>query len=196
MLRTTSTERNTLETKISLSLNIDGTGKSNIDTGCGFLNHMLTLFCKHGCFDMELFCQGDVEVDDHHTVEDIGIVMGKAFSEALSDKRGITRYGDIILPMDEALVLCAIDVSGRSYLGYSLKVPCQKVGNFDTELVKEFYAAFVNNFPISLHLTQLAGENSHHIIEAGFKAFARALKKALAIDLDSPDSLPTTKGVL
>lgn len=196
MLRTTSTERNTLETKISLSLNIDGTGKSNIDTGCGFLNHMLTLFCKHGCFDMELFCQGDVEVDDHHTVEDIGIVMGKAFSEALSDKRGITRYGDIILPMDEALVLCAIDVSGRSYLGYSLKVPCQKVGNFDTELVKEFYAAFVNNFPISLHLTQLAGENSHHIIEAGFKAFARALKIALAIDLDSPDSLPTTKGVL
>jgi len=195
-MRNAVIERKTAETDISLKIELDGSGKAECNTGCGFLDHMLTLFAKHGRFDLTVSCVGDTQVDYHHTTEDIGICLGKAVKDALGDKKGIERYGNIILPMDEALVLCAIDVSGRSYLGYSLKVPCQKVGNFDTELVKEFYAAFVNNFPISLHLTQLAGENSHHIIEAGFKAFARALKKALAIDLDSPDSLPTTKGVL
>ena len=194
MLRTTSTERNTLETKISLSLNIDGTGKSNIDTGCGFLNHMLTLFCKHGCFDMELFCQGDVEVDDHHTVEDIGICLGQAFAKALGEKRGITRYGSFLLPMDEALIQTAVDISGRSYLGYGLEIPTEKIGTFDTELVEEFWLAFVRQCPMSLHIRQLAGKNAHHIVEGCFKSVARSLR--LAVKTDGTDEIPSTKGVL
>lgn len=195
-MRTATAERNTAETKIRLSLNLDGTGLADVQSGCGFLDHMLTLFAAHGRFDLTLRCEGDTQVDDHHSVEDIGILLGKAFTEALVSKKGIYRYADITLPMDEALIACAVDVSGRSYLAYSLEIPTQKVGSFDTELVEEFFRAFVSNFPIALHLRRLAGSNSHHIIEGAFKAVARVLRKALAIDPEAADSLPSTKGVL
>ena len=195
-MRTAAIERKTNETDISLSLNLDGTGLSEIDTGCGFLNHMLTLFARHGRFDLKVKCIGDVDVDFHHTTEDIGIALGEAFLAALGDKRGIVRYGQRILPMDEALILAAADISGRSCLGYALEIPTEKVGSFDTELVEEFWQGFTRNARISLHLRQLAGTNSHHIIEGAFKAAARALREAAAIDADFADEIPSTKGVL
>lgn len=195
-MRNATIQRATTETDISLELNLDGTGSSQIATGCGFLDHMLTLFASHGKFDLTVKCQGDTYVDDHHTVEDIGIALGQAFSQALGEKRGIIRYGDITLPMDEALILAAVDISGRSYLGYRLSIPSQKIGSFDTELVEEFFLGFVRNCPMSLHLVSLAGSNSHHIVEGAFKAAARALRKAVAIDQADPNAIPSTKGVL
>lgn len=195
-MRNATINRTTAETDISLKLNLDGTGSAEIATGCGFLDHMLTLFASHGKFDLTVKCQGDTYVDDHHTVEDIGIALGQAFSRALGEKRGIIRYGDITLPMDEALILAAVDISGRSYLGYGLTIPSQKIGSFDTELVEEFFLGFVRNCPMSLHLRSLAGSNSHHIVEGAFKAAARALRKAVAIDQADPNAIPSTKGVL
>ena len=195
-MRTYEFTRKTAETSISLSLNLDGTGKSVIDTGCGFLNHMLTLFASHGRFDLNVSCVGDVDVDDHHTVEDIGICLGEAFKQALGDKKGIIRYGQMILPMDESLILTAVDISGRSYLAYDLEIPTEKVGTFDTELVEEFWLAFVRKAELTLHLQQLAGSNSHHIIEGCFKSAARALRQAVAIDEARKDEIPSTKGVL
>ena len=194
--RTASVQRKTAETDINLSLNLDGTGKSEIQTGVGFLDHMLTLLAKHGRFDLEVFCHGDTQVDDHHSVEDIGIVLGQAFAHALGDKRGITRYGSCLLPMDEALVLAAVDLSGRDTLRCALNIPTQKVGTFDTELVEEFFLAFVRNAGVTLHLRQLDGTNSHHIIEAAFKGFGRALAQAVAMDPRSAGEVPSTKGVL
>ena len=193
-MRTFEISRKTAETDISLSLNLDGTGKSSIDTGCGFLNHMLTLFAAHGKFDLNVKCSGDTDVDDHHSVEDIGIVLGQAFKAALGDKRGITRYGSFLLPMDEALIQTAVDISGRSCLCYGLEIPTQKIGTFDTELVEEFFLAFTRNCPMSLHIRQLAGRNSHHIVEGVFKSVARSLKAAVA--LDGTNDIPSTKGVL
>lgn len=195
-MRIADIKRKTAETDIVLSLNIDGKGESKIDTGVGFLDHMLTLFAKHGRFDLVLTCKGDTEVDDHHTVEDIGIALGEAFSKALSDKKGIVRYGDIVLPMDEALILAATDLSGRDFLGYGLDIPSEKVGTFDTELVQEFFLGFVRNAKCNLHIKQLSGVNSHHIIEGTFKAVARVLKQAVAIDENFKDEIPSTKGVL
>lgn len=195
-MRTSEIIRKTAETDIKLSLNLDGTGKSTIDTKCGFLDHMLTLFAKHGRFDLDVKCDGDVEVDYHHTVEDIGIVLGKAFADALGDMRGIVRYGDIILPMDEALILCAVDISGRDYLGLDVDIPTPKVGDFDTELVSEFMFGFVRNANITLHFKQLSGKNSHHIIEGMFKALGRTMAKAVKIDEAFKDEIPSTKGVL
>ena len=195
-MRTASIERKTFETDISLTLNLDGSGKSVIDTGCGFLNHMLTLFASHGRFDLNVTCKGDTDVDDHHSVEDIGICLGKAFSDALGDKRGITRYGSFLLPMDEALIMTAVDISGRSFLGYQLEIPTEKIGTFDTELVEEFFLGFVRNCPMSLHIRQLAGTNSHHIVEGTFKSVARSLKAAVAIDCAVANEIPSTKGVL
>ena len=195
-MRNATIQRATAETDISLELNLDGTGSSRIATGCGFLDHMLTLFASHGKFDLMVKCQGDTYVDDHHTVEDIGIALGQAFSQALGEKRGIIRYGDITLPMDEALILAAVDISGRSYLGYGLTIPSQKIGSFDTELVEEFFLGFVRNCPMSLHIRKLAGTNSHHIAEGAFKSAARALRKAVAIDQADPNAIPSTKGVL
>ena len=186
--------RKTAETDISLSLNLDGSGKSSIDTGCGFLNHMLTLFAAHGRFDLTVKCAGDSDVDDHHSVEDIGIVLGQAFQAALGDKRGITRYGSFLLPMDEALIQTAVDISGRSCLCYGLEIPTQKIGTFDTELVEEFFLGFTRNCPMSLHIRQLAGKNSHHIVEGTFKSVARSLKAAVAPD--GTNDIPSTKGVL
>lgn len=188
--------RKTAETDIRLSLSLDGTGKSSIRSGVGFLDHMLTLFAKHGRFDLELVCHGDTEVDDHHSVEDIGICLGQAFAEALGEGRGIARYGDITLPMDEALILAAVDLGGRSHLEYGLEIPTEKVGTFDTELVEEFFIAFVRHARMNLHLMQLRGRNSHHIIEGAFKAVARALAKAAAIQQAYADEIPSTKGVL
>ena len=193
-MRTSEITRNTAETKITLKLNLDGTGKSQIDTGVGFLNHMLTLFAAHGKFDLTVKCAGDVEVDDHHSVEDIGICLGQAFQQALGDKRGITRYGSFLLPMDEALILSAVDISGRSCLCYGLEIPTEKIGTFDTELVEEFFLGFTRNCPMSLHLRQLSGTNSHHIVEGAFKSVGRALKAAVA--LDGSNEIPSTKGVL
>ena len=193
-MRVSEIQRNTAETKIQLCLNLDGTGKSDIDTGVGFLNHMLTLFAAHGKFDLTVKCMGDVEVDDHHSVEDIGICLGQAFQAALGDKRGITRYGSFLLPMDEALILSAVDISGRSCLCYGLEIPTEKIGTFDTELVEEFFLGFTRNCPMSLHLRQLAGTNSHHIVEGAFKSVGRALKAAVA--LDGSNEIPSTKGVL
>lgn len=193
-MRNCEISRKTAETDIQLSLNLDGTGKSSIDTGCGFLNHMLTLFAAHGKFDLKLKCMGDTDVDDHHSVEDIGIVLGQAFQTALGDKRGITRYGSFLLPMDEALIQTAVDISGRSCLCYGLEIPTQKIGTFDTELVEEFFLAFTRNCPMSLHIRQLAGRNSHHIVEGTFKSVARSLKEAVA--LDGTNEIPSTKGVL
>ena len=195
-MRTSELKRTTAETDISLCLNLDGTGKSEIETGCGFLDHMLTLFARHGRFDLNITCQGDTYVDDHHTVEDIGITLGKAFKEALGDKKGITRYGSTVLPMDESLILSAVDLSGRGYLGYALEIPTEKVGTFDTELVEEFWLGFIRNAECTLHIRQLAGSNSHHIIEGAFKSVARSLKAAVAIDAAFADEIPSTKGVL
>lgn len=195
-MRTAEMNRKTAETDIALSLSLDGSGKSEIDTGCGFLNHMLTLFARHGRFDLRVTCKGDTDVDYHHTVEDIGIVLGTAFAEALGQKKGIQRYGDTILPMDEALILSAVDLSGRSYLGYALEIPTEKVGDFDTELVEEFWLGFVRSAACTLHIRQLAGSNSHHIIEGTFKSVARSLKVAVAIDAAFADEIPSTKGVL
>ena len=195
-MRTAEISRDTKETKIKLKLSLDGSGNSDIDTGIGFMDHMLTLFAKHGRFDLTVRCDGDTYVDDHHSAEDIGICLGKAFREALADKKGICRYGDIILPMDEALILAAVDISGRSYLGYALEIPTEKVGSFDTELVEEFFIAFTSNAGIDLHLKQLAGRNSHHIIEGAFKAAGRALRKAVSIDKEAADEVPSTKGLL
>jgi imidazoleglycerol-phosphate dehydratase len=195
-MRTSQIIRKTAETDICLTLNLDGTGKSTITTGCGFLDHMLTLFARHGRFDLNISCKGDTYVDDHHTVEDIGIALGKAFEEALAEKRGIVRYGSQILPMDESLILSAVDISGRSYLGFDLNIPTQKVGSFDTELVEEFWLGFVRNANLTLHIRQLAGTNSHHIIEGAFKSVGRSLRQAVAIDPDFANEIPSTKGVL
>lgn len=195
-MRIAEINRKTAETDIALSLNLDGKGNSTIDTGCGFLNHMLTLFAKHGRFDLNVTCKGDVDVDYHHTVEDIGICLGQAFEKALGDKKGIIRYGSMLLPMDETLILTAVDISGRGFLGYDLKIPTEKVGDFDTELCEEFFFAFTRNFPISLHIKQLDGKNSHHIIEGTFKSVARSLKQAVKIDAEFADEIPSTKGVL
>ncbi|MBE5785324.1 MAG: imidazoleglycerol-phosphate dehydratase HisB [Clostridiales bacterium] len=195
-MRNATISRTTKETDISLALTLDGSGKNKIASGCGFLDHMLTLFAVHGRFDIALSCKGDTFVDDHHTVEDIGIALGEAFKEALGDKRGITRYGSIILPMDEALILAAVDISGRSMLVYDMPIPTQKVGTFDTELVKEFLIAFTRKAELTLHVRQLAGENSHHIIEGCFKALARALRAAVKIDAETADEVPSSKGVL
>ncbi|MBQ9761081.1 MAG: imidazoleglycerol-phosphate dehydratase HisB [Clostridia bacterium] len=195
-MRNATVNRSTSETKISLALELDGTGKAEINTGVGFLDHMLTLFAKHGRFDLTLTCEGDTDVDDHHSVEDIGICLGTAFANALSDKRGICRYGSMILPMDETLILSSVDLSGRAYLGYALEIPTEKVGTFDTELVKEFFLAFVRQAACTLHIRQLAGENSHHIIEGTFKSVARALRAAVAIDTAAQNEIPSTKGVL
>ena len=195
-MRTSQFTRNTAETKISIKLNLDGSGQSDIFTGCGFLDHMLTLFSRHGRFDLNVRCAGDTQVDYHHTVEDIGIALGTAFSQALGDKRGICRYGDTLLPMDEALILTAVDISGRSYLGFDLPIPTQKVGEFDTELVEEFWLGFVRKAELTLHFKELSGSNSHHIIEGSFKSAARSLKKAVLIDPSYADEIPSTKGVL
>ena len=195
-MRSAEILRTTAETDISLNLNLDGTGKSVIDTGCGFLDHMLILFAKHGRFDLNVTCKGDTYVDDHHTVEDIGIALGQAFAIALGDKRGIVRYGSLILPMDESLILSAVDLSGRSYLGYELQIPTEKVGSFDTELVEEFWLAFTREAKCNLHMRLLAGKNSHHIIEGAFKSVARSLRQAVAIDPDFANEIPSTKGVL
>ena len=195
-MRTSEIKRSTAETDISLTLNLDGTGCSEIETGCGFLDHMLTLFAKHGRFDLKLSCRGDTYVDDHHTVEDIGISLGKAFKDALGNKKGITRYGSTILPMDECLILSAVDLSGRGFLGYALEIPTEKVGSFDTELVEEFWLGFIRNAECTLHIRQLAGSNSHHIIEGAFKSVARSLKTAVSIDAAFADDIPSTKGVL
>jgi len=193
-MRSYEISRKTAETDITLSLNLDGTGRSSIDTGCGFLNHMLTLFAAHGKFDLTVKCIGDTDVDDHHSAEDIGIVLGQAFQAALGDKRGITRYGSFLLPMDEALILTAVDISGRSCLCYGLEIPTEKIGTFDTELVEEFFLAFTRNCPMSLHIRQMAGKNAHHIVEGAFKSVARSLKAAVA--LDGSNEIPSTKGVL
>ena len=195
-MRTAEIKRNTAETQISLKLNIDGAGISSVETGCGFLDHMLTLFAHHGRFDLDLKCAGDTQVDYHHTVEDIGIALGSAFKQALGDKKGIVRYGSCILPMDEALILTAADISGRGYLGFGLEIPAQKVGDFDTELVEEFFLGFIRNADITLHIKQLDGKNSHHIIEGAFKSFAHSLCDACKIDKEFADEIPSTKGVL
>lgn len=188
--------RKTAETDIFLNLSLDGSGKSSIDTGCGFLDHMLTLFASHGRFDLDVKCRGDINVDYHHTTEDIGIALGKAFFDSLGDKKGIHRYGDTVLPMDEALILSAVDFSGRAYLGYSLDIPTEKVGDFDTELVEEFFLGFVRQAQCALHINMLAGKNSHHIIEGAFKSVARSLREAVSIDENFKDEIPSTKGVL
>ena len=212
-MRMATVNRKTAETDIALTLNLDGEGKSTINSGCGFLDHMLTLFAKHGGFDLELTCVGDTYVDDHHTVEDIGIALGTAFSQALGDKKGIVRYGSCVLPMDESLVLSAVDLSGRDFLGYALPIPDEKVtirdglsfdlptptkqvGSFDTELVQEFFWGFVRNAGATLHIRLLTGQNSHHIIEGAYKSVARSLRDAVAIDPRFSDVIPSTKGVL
>ena len=195
-MRTAEIARRTAETDIRLSLVLDGTGKGQIETGCGFLDHMLTLFARHGRFDLTVACQGDTWVDDHHTVEDVGIWLGDAFAQALGDKRGILRYGSCALPMDEALILTAVDISGPGVLCYGLEIPTQKVGTFDTELTKEFLIAVARRADMTVHVRQLAGENSHHIIEGAFKSLARSLRTAVSIDRDFAQEIPSTKGVL
>ena len=195
-MRVAQIDRKTAETDIMLKINIDGRGEAKIDTGCAFLDHMLTLFAKHGRFDLEISCKGDIQVDYHHSAEDVGICLGKAINEALGDKRGIVRYGNMILPMDESLILSVVDFSNRAYLGYDLNIPSYKVGDFDTELVEEFFYAFVRNAQCNLHIKQLAGTNSHHIIEGTFKSVARSIEHATAIDADFADEIPSTKGVL
>lgn len=194
--RTAEILRNTAETQITLKLDLDGKGTAFVDTGIGFLDHMLTLFARHGNFDLEVTCKGDLNVDFHHSTEDIGICLGMAFSQALGNMSGITRYGNIILPMDEALILCAADISGRSYLSYELSIPAEKVGTFDTELTEEFFLAFTRKAGMTLHLRQLAGTNSHHIIEGVFKAFGRTMKQAVSHDASQEGRIPSTKGVL
>ncbi len=195
-MRSAEIIRKTAETDITLSLNLDGVGKSEISSGCGFLDHMLTLFSRHGRFDLSIKCNGDTYIDDHHTVEDIGIALGDAFLCAIGDKKGIVRYGNMILPMDESLILTAVDISGRAHLSFDLPIPSEKVGNFDSELVLEFFEAFVRSAGITLHVKELAGRNSHHIIEGAFKSFAKSLKDAVKIDADFADEIPSTKGVL
>ncbi len=195
-MRKSEIERNTTETKIRLSLDLDGKGESMIDTGVGFLNHMLTLFAKHGRFDLEVICHGDTDVDDHHSVEDIGIALGDAFAEALGDCRGIRRYADILLPMDEALVMLAADVSGRGLLVMDLPLNAQKVGTFDTELVEEFFTAFARHAGITLHVRKITGFNTHHVIEAAFKGLGRVMRAAVSVDPDAENEIPSTKGVL
>ena len=195
-MRTAEIIRKTAETDIMLRLNLDGRGESGIDTGVGFLDHMLTLFSRHGRFDLYVKCVGDTDVDDHHTAEDIGIALGQALAQALGDKRGINRYGSQILPMDESLILSAVDISGRDYLGYDLGIPTEKVGTFDTELVEEFWLGFVRNAKLTLHIRRLAGTNSHHIIEGAFKSVGRSLRQAVAVDAAFADEIPSTKGVL
>ncbi len=195
-MRTSEIVRNTAETQITLKLDLDGTGKSSIDTGVGFLDHMLTLFAKHGRFDLEIVCKGDLNVDAHHTTEDIGIALGTAFAEALGDKKGIVRYGSTILPMDEALILSAVDLSGRAFLAYDCTFKAPKVGDFDTELGEEFWYGFTRKAELNLHIRQLAGTNAHHILEGTFKSVARSLKDAVAIDPAYKDEIPSTKGVL
>ena len=195
-MRTATINRVTAETSINLKLDLDGSGASEIDSGCGFLDHMLTLFAKHGGFDLTLTCKGDTQVDYHHTTEDIGICLGTAFRQAMGDKKGIVRYGFMILPMDETLILTAVDLSGRCYLACDLDIPAEKVGDFDTELVEEFWAAFVRTAEATLHIRQISGRNSHHIIEGTFKSAARSLREAVGFDARFADALPSTKGVL
>ena len=195
-MRQAEVSRKTGETDIRIRLDLDGTGKNVIDTGVGFLDHMLTLFARHGRFDLEVSCKGDTYVDDHHSVEDIGIALGKAFEQALGDKKGIVRYGSTILPMDESLILSAVDLSGRGLLVYDLQIPAEKVGAFDTELTEEFFRALAHNACATMHIRQLAGGNSHHIIEGAFKSVARSLRTAVAIDPACAEEIPSTKGVL
>ena len=195
-MRTSEINRVTAETDITLTLELEGRGASDIDTGVGFLDHMLTLFAKHGRFDLKITAKGDNYVDDHHTVEDVGIALGQAFAKALSDTRGIRRYGDCIVPMDEALIMSAVDISGRPYLGYELEIPAEKVGTFDTELTEEFWLGFVRNSCMTLHIKQLAGKNSHHIIEGTFKSVARTLRQAVSVDREFAGEIPSTKGLL
>lgn len=195
-MRTSEIKRKTAETDIRLKLELSGSGESKIDTGCGFLDHMLTLFARHGRFDLEITCIGDIQVDYHHSAEDLGIVLGSAFAESLGDKKGIERYADIVLPMDETLMLCSVDISGRDYLGFDVTIPTDKVGDFDTELIKEFFLGFVRKAQLTLHFKELAGENTHHIIEAMFKAFGRCMAKAVRINEEYRDEIPSTKGVL
>lgn len=195
-MRTAEIKRKTAETDIALTFSPDGSGRADIDSGVPFLDHMLTLFCTHGRFDLTLRCTGDTAVDAHHSVEDIGITLGEALRASLGDKRGIVRYGSLMLPMDEALILCALDISGRAHLSYALEIPSPRVGDFDTELGEEFFAALVRSAGITLHLRQLAGKNSHHILEGAFKAFARALRQAVRIDPDAADEIPSSKGAL
>ena len=195
-MRSANIVRKTAETDITLTLCLDGKGDSDIQTGCGFLDHMLTLFAKHGRFDLTVRCVGDTHVDYHHTVEDVGICLGKAFREALGDKKGIIRYGSMILPMDESVMLSAVDISGRGGFYPILNIPSPKVGDFDTELCTEFWIAFARNAACTLHIRKLAGKNSHHIIEGMFKSVGRSLRQAVAIDPDCADEIPSTKGVL
>ncbi|MBQ7576736.1 MAG: imidazoleglycerol-phosphate dehydratase HisB [Synergistaceae bacterium] len=195
-MRKCEISRVTRETNINLSLNLDGTGKNNISTGCGFLDHMMNLFASHGKFNLDIKCEGDTFVDYHHTVEDIGIVLGQAFNKALGEKHGINRYGNIILPMDETLILTAVDFSGRAYLGWDMNITAQKVGDFDTELTQEFWLGFVRNSLCTLHFKQFSGTNAHHIIECAFKSAARSLAQAVKINLDYINEIPSTKGVL
>ena len=195
-MRSCELSRRTAETGIRLRLDLDGTGVGHIDSGCGFLDHMLTLFARHGRFDLDVTCQGDTHVDGHHTVEDIGICLGDAFAQALGEKRGVVRYGSTLLPMDEALILTAVDLSGRGMLCCDLAIPAGKVGTFDTELTEEFLLALVRRADMTLHVRQLAGKNSHHIIEGLFKSLARSLGAAVAIDPRSAGEIPSTKGVL
>ena len=195
-MRSAIVKRTTKETDIGVTLALDGKGESKIDTGVPFLDHMLTLFASHGCFDFEVTCRGDVEVDFHHSVEDVGIALGEAFSKALGDKRGIRRYGDTILPMDEALILTAVDISGRAYFAYGFGIPQPRIGNFDTELVSEFFWGFVRSCPMSLHVKKMAGTNTHHIIEGAFKSFGRTMREAVSIDPAKAGVIPSTKGVL
>lgn len=195
-MRTAQIVRTTKETDIKLSLNLDGKGESLVDTGCGFLNHMLTLFAKHSGMDLDVSCKGDVEVDYHHTTEDIGICLGEALAEALGDKKGIVRYGYFLLPMDESLVMTAVDLSGRVYLGYDMEIPTEKIGDFDSELIEEFFYGFVRGAKATLHVKQMDGTNSHHIAEAAFKSVGRSLRQAVAIDERFANDMPSTKGVL
>ncbi len=195
-MRTATCKRTTAETDVTLTLSLDGTGKGDIDSGVGFLDHMLTLFARHARFDLSVRCAGDTGVDDHHSVEDVAIALGGALKQALGEKRGVTRYGSVLLPMDEALVLCAVDLSGRGSLRYAADIPAQKIGSFDTELVQEFFLALSRTAEITLHIRQLDGENSHHIAEAMFKALGRALRQAAAIEAAYADEIPSTKGVL
>ena len=195
-MRQATVERNTKETQITLTMNLDGTVRADVDTGVGFLNHMLELLAFHGQFDLTVKCRGDIQVDDHHSVEDIGIALGQAFDQALGERKGIVRYGQMILPMDESLILSAADLSGRGLLAYSLQIPTEKVGTFDTELTEEFFRALAHNARCTLHIRELAGSNSHHIIEGTFKSVARSLRAAVRLDPECAGEIPSTKGVL
>ena len=195
-MRTSIIERKTGETDVRVELNLDGSGRLDIDTGVGFLNHMLELFARHVRFDLTVCCKGDTQVDDHHSVEDIGIALGDAFDQALGSKAGIRRYGQRLLPMDESLILTAVDLSGRSFLGYEMQIPTEKVGSFDTELAEEFFQGFVRHARCTLHIRQMTGKNAHHIIEGTFKSVARALREAVEIDPAAAGEIPSTKGML